>query len=383
MKPIYLDYMATTPVAPTVKAEMEKYLSFDGTFANPASTHSYGQCALEVVETSRAMIAEVIGAKSSELIFTSGATESNNIAIQGASEFYKRKGRHLITSQTEHSAVLDCFKFLERQGYSVTYLKPDPSGLIDLNVLQDAITKETILVSIMHINNEIGVIQPIKAIAKLLREKGIIFHIDCAQTIGKLSIDVKDLDVDLVSFSAHKAYGPKGMGGLYVRSKPRVRLKPLVYGGGHEQGLRPGTLPTHQIVGMAKAFELAKQQLEQDTKHIVGLRDRFLKGIASLSGVTMNGDMKARVPHNLNLSFQGIDGEALLYAISRLCVSTSSACHAASLEPSHVLRAIGVDEFLALASIRVSFGRNTSLEDIDSASALIVQEVNRLRALAR
>ena len=383
MSSIYLDYMATTPVAPMVKAEMEKYLCFDGIFANPASTHYDGQQALEAVETSRAMIADVIGAKPSELVFTSGATESNNIAIQGACEFYKRKGQHLITSQTEHSAVLDCFKYLERQGYTVTYLKPDSSGLIDLNVLEDAITKETILVSIMQVNNEIGVIQPIKAIAKRLREKGVIFHVDSAQSIGKVNVDVKDLDVDLMSFSAHKVYGPKGIGALYVRSKPRVRLKPLVYGGGHEQGLRPGTLPTHQIVGMAKAFELANVQFAQDTKHIEGLRDRFLKGIAPLSGVTINGDMKARVPHNLNLSFQGIDGEALLYAISSLCVSTSSACHAASLEPSHVLRAIGVDEFLALASIRVSFGRHTTPDDIDSAAAIVVKQVNRLRALAR
>jgi cysteine desulfurase len=375
--------MATTPVADTVKHEMLKFLSSDGVFANPASTHGAGQQALSAVSNARTKIADVIGAKPSEIIFTSGATESNNLAIQGASEFYQRKGRHLVTVQTEHSAVLDCFKYLERQGFSVTYLKPNASGLIDIKSLESALTPETILVSVMHVNNEIGVISPIKAIAKLLRDKGIIFHVDAAQSIGKVDINVMNLDIDLMSFSAHKCYGPKGIGALYVRSKPRVRLKPLLYGGGQEQGLRAGTLATHQIVGMAEAFQLAQKRLVKDTEHVTMLRDRFLDGISSLSGVKINGDMKQRVPHNLNLSFSGVDGEALLYGLSALCVSTSSACHSASLEPSHVLRAIGVDEFLALASIRLSFGRDTTINEVDMAANLLVHEVTRLRALAQ
>lgn len=383
MKPVYLDYMATTPAASAVKDAMIEYLSEEGIFANAASTHADGVKARQAIEQSRITIADVICANPSEVIFTSGATESNNIAIFGACDFYQRKGKHLITSQTEHSAVLDCFRQLERQGFDVTYLKPEASGLINRDTLSNALRPDTIFVSLMQVNNEIGVIQPIKDIASLLHDKGIIFHVDAAQSVGKVAVDVHALGVDLMSFSAHKVYGPKGVGALYVRSKPRVRLSPRLFGGGQEQGLRPGTLATHQIVGMAKAFEIAQASLEQDSAHMIALRDRFLDGISSLAGVTINGDMISRVPHNLNLTIQGVDGEALLYAISDLCVSTSSACHAASLEPSHVLRAIGVDELLALSSVRISFGRPTCFDDVDKAASLITAEVNRLRALAQ
>ncbi len=374
--------MATTPIDKRVGDAMMMYLDQDSNFANPSSLHQLGQVALRAVDDAREKVALAVNAKSSEVIFTSGATESNNLAILGASEFYQRKGKHLITMQTEHSAVLDCFKHLETKGFEVSYLKPNRDGLIDLLAIEEAIREDTILISIMQVNNEIGVIQPIKEIAQLLKGKRIILHLVAAQSVGKLMIDVQDLDIDLMSFSAHKVYGPKGCGALYIRSKPRVRLMPIIYGGGQEQALRPGTLATHQIVGMGEAFEIAKNAQKNEYQHVTRLRDIFLKNLAVLDGVIINGSVENRVPHNLNVSFSGVDGESLLLALSDLCVSTTSACHAASLAPSHVLTAIGVSEIQALSSMRISFGRFTTNDQISIASERIINEVTRLRKLA-
>jgi cysteine desulfurase len=375
-QPIYFDYMATTPVDPRVIDAMLQYLGPNKDFGNPASiTHLYGQTAAKAVEKARVQIANVIGASAEDIVFTSGATEADNLAILGASRFYQRKGRHVITMQTEHKAVLDSFQQLEKEGFDVTYLVPEPDGLLDISSLKEALRDDTIFVSIMHVNNEIGVIQDIAAIGDCLRGKGIIFHVDAAQSIGKLPIDLKTLPVDLMSFSAHKNYGPKGIGALYVRHKPRIRLQPLSFGGGHEGGLRSGTLPTHQIVGMGEAFELSEAVRTEEQARILRLRQQLWDGICHLPGIHLNGSVSQRVAGNLNFSFNGVDGEMLLSTLSELAVSTTSACSSASLQPSYVLRAIGLSDNLAKSSIRLSMGRFTTEEDVNFAIQVIGQKI--------
>ncbi len=382
-KPIYLDYMATTPVDPRVVDVMMRYLSTDGEFGNPASvTHAYGWNASTAVEKARAQVAALVHAEPKEIIWTSGATESDNLAIIGAARFYHRKGRHIITCKTEHKAVLDACKYLEGQGFEVTYLTPQSNGLIDLTDLEKAIRPDTILVSLMHVNNEIGVIQDIKAMGEITRRHGIVFHVDAAQSAGKIPIDLQELQVDLMSFSAHKLYGPKGMGALYVRRKPRVRLEPLIHGGGHETGLRSGTLATHQIVGMGEAFAIANQQFESDKKHIQQCRDKLWQGLCDIPGITINGDVNTRYQGNLNLTIEGIEGDSLILAFQKLALSTASACTSASIEPSYVLRALGISQHLAHSTIRLSVGRFTTLEEIDLAVAIMQKEIKRLRAIA-
>jgi cysteine desulfurase len=381
--PIYLDYMATTPVDPRVIDLMMQYLGPEGCFANPASeTHSYGKKAAEAIEQARFKIAEVFHTEPKSLIFTSGATEANNLAILGSARFYQRKGRHAITMRTEHKSVLDSFKQLEKEGFEVTYLESQADGLLDLQALVDALREDTILVSIMHANNEIGVIQDIATIAELLRDKGILFHVDAAQTAGKVAINLQDLGVDLMSFSAHKIYGPKGIGALYLRHNPRIRLQPLSFGGNQEQGLRSGTLATHQIVGMAEALSLAEASREQEQTRLLYLREQLWEGIKHLPGIRINGSMVKRLAANLNLSFLGIDGEALIYALRLLAISTSSACTAASQEPSYVLKALGLDDELAHSSIRISLGRYTTQEHIEKAIAIINFQINRLHEIS-
>lgn len=378
--PIYLDYSATCPVDPRVAEKMIQHLTMDGTFGNPASrSHRYGWQAEEAVDNAREQIAELLNADPREIVFTSGATESNNLAIKGASHFYAKQGKHIITCQTEHKAVLDTAHRLEQEGFEVTYIQPQPNGLIDLNQLQAMIRDDTILVSIMHVNNEIGVIQDIAAIGEVCRSRGIIFHVDAAQSAGKVTIDVQAIKADLISLSAHKIYGPKGIGALYVRRKPRIYLEAQMHGGGHERGFRSGTLPTHQIVGMGEAFKIAQQQMAEDYQHAKTLRDRFWTGLQDLEGVTVNGDLEQRVPHSLNLAFAGVDGESLLMALKDLAVSSGSACTSASLEPSYVLKAIGLANELAHSSIRFSFGRFTSEADIDYAIEQIRNAVIGLR----
>lgn len=377
----YFDYMATTPVDPKVIEVMVSCLGIDSNFANPASQHLLGQNALNAVDMAREQVATAINAQAQEVIWTSGATESDNLAIKGAAFFYKRNGNHLITLQSEHKAVLDCFSVLERQGYRVTYLKPLANGLIDMDALKEALCDETILVSVMHVNNEIGVIQPISEIANLLKDKGIIFHVDAAQSMGKIVVDVKQMGADLISFSAHKVYGPKGVGALYIRSKPRVRLEAQIHGGGHERGYRSGTLATHQLVGMGMAFELAAKQVSKESKRIRGFFDKILAGIECLGGVHVNGCQSQRAFNNLSLSFEGVDGEALLYALSDICVSSTSACASASIEPSYVIKSLGVSDALAHSTIRLSLGRFTTEADVDKAIKLIIDQVTRLRAL--
>lgn len=379
---VYLDNMATTPADPTVVEKMCQYLGPEGQFGNPASTHYYGAIAKKAVESARCQIANAIHATSDEVIWTSGATESDNLAIKGAARFYARKGKHLITMKTEHKAVLDSFKALEEEGFEVTYLSPQSNGLLDLSDLSHAIRPDTILVSVMHVNNEIGVIQPLEAISALLKDKGIIFHVDAAQSMGKLPINVREIGADLMSFSGHKVYGPKGIGILYVKHKPRVRLKALIHGGGHENGLRSGTLATHQCVGMGEAFSLANAYLEDELKHIIALNKVFLDSLSPLKGVHLNGDKAQRVPHNVSLSFEGVDGEALLFALNQLCVSTASACSSASIEPSYVLKAIGLSDRLAHSTIRFSFGRFSTQEEVEFSAKLIIEQVSRLRDLA-
>ena len=380
-KQIYLDYMATTPVDSRVIAEMVSCMGIDGVFANPASQHYLGQQANILVENARRQVAVSINAKPEEIIWTSGATESDNLAIKGAAQFYKRNGSHIITMSTEHKAVLDSCNALERQGFRVSYLKPLSSGLIDFDQLKQAICDETILVSIMHVNNEIGVIQPIQEIASFLKDKGIIFHVDAAQSIGKVDVDVDNLNVDLLSFSAHKCYGPKGIGALYVRTKPRIRLLAQIDGGGHERGFRSGTLATHQIVGMGKAFELANQLLASEQALYTKYYDKLLSDLMKIGGVHLNGDAEHRVKNNLSLSFEGVDGESLLYALHQISVSSTSACASASIEPSYVIKALGVDDLLAHSTIRLSMGRYTTEKDIDSAIKVISTQVKRLRKL--
>ncbi|MFV0448129.1 MAG: IscS subfamily cysteine desulfurase [Vibrio sp.] len=381
--PIYLDYSATCPVDPRVAEKMVQYMTMDGTFGNPASrSHRYGWQAEEAVDTAREQIADLLNADPREIIFTSGATESDNLAIKGVAHFYQKQGKHIITCKTEHKAVLDTTRQLEREGFEVTYLDPESNGLIDLNKLEAAMRDDTILVSIMHVNNEIGVIQDITAIGELCRSRKVVFHVDAAQSAGKLPIDVQEMKVDLISISAHKVYGPKGIGALYVRRKPRIRLEAQMHGGGHERGFRSGTLPTHQIVGMGEAFRIAKQEMQQDFDHAKALRDRLLAGIKDMEAVSINGDLEQRLPNNLNVSFAFVEGESLLMSLKDLAVSSGSACTSASLEPSYVLRALGLDDELAHSSIRFSFGRFTTEEDIDYAIELIRVAVNKLREMS-
>ena len=379
--PVYLDYAATTPVDRRVAEKMIPYLS--DIFGNPASnSHSFGWEAEVAVEKARADIAALINADSKEIVFTSGATESNNLAIKGAAHFYKSKGNHLITVKTEHKAVLDTMRELERQGYEVTYLDVQENGLVDLDVLKAAIREDTILVSVMWVNNEIGVVQNIPAIGEICRERKIIFHVDAAQACGKVPVDVEDAKVDLLSMSGHKVYGPKGIGALYVRRKPRVRLEAQMHGGGHERGFRSGTLPTHQIVGMGEAFRIAKEELAQDTAHYLKLRDIFLKGIEGIEEVYINGDLEHRAPNNLNVSFNFVEGESLIMAVKELAVSSGSACTSASLEPSYVLRALGRNDELAHSSLRITFGRMTTEEEVKFAAELIKSKIGKLRELS-
>ncbi|MGI3026133.1 IscS subfamily cysteine desulfurase [Vibrio cholerae] len=381
--PIYLDYSATCPVDPRVAEKMVQYMTMDGTFGNPASrSHRYGWQAEEAVDTAREQIAALLNADPREIVFTSGATESDNLAIKGVAHFYNKQGKHIITSKTEHKAVLDTMRQLEREGFEVTYLDPESNGLIDLAKLEAAMRDDTILVSIMHVNNEIGVVQDIAAIGELCRSRKVVFHVDAAQSAGKVAIDVQEMKVDLISLSAHKAYGPKGIGALYVRRKPRIRLEAQMHGGGHERGFRSGTLPTHQIVGMGEAFRIAKEELQQDYDHALKLRNRLLDGIKDMEAVTINGDLDQRVPHNLNVSFAFVEGESLLMALKDLAVSSGSACTSASLEPSYVLRALGLNDELAHSSIRFSFGRFTTEAEIDYAIELIRVAVDKLRAMS-
>jgi len=381
--PIYFDYSATTPVDKRVAEKMCDCLTAEGNFGNPASSsHEFGWKAEEAIDQARKDVADLINANPKEIVFTSGATESDNLAIKGIAHFYHKKGKHIVTCKTEHKAVLDSCRQLEREGYEVTYLDPKDDGLIDLDVLTAALRDDTILVSIMHVNNEIGVIQDIKAIGEITRERKIMFHVDAAQSAGKVPIDMDDLKVDLMSFSAHKIYGPKGIGALYVGRKPRVRLEAQMHGGGHERGMRSGTLATHQIVGMGEAFRLAKEEMAADNERIRMLRDRLLKGLEHIEETYVNGDLEQRIPHNLNISFNFVEGESLIMALKELAVSSGSACTSASLEPSYVLRALGRNDELAHSSIRFSLGRYTTEEEIDFAIGKINDNIGKLRELS-
>ena len=379
--PIYLDYSATTPVDPRVAEAMIPYLTEK--FGNPASrSHSFGWTADEAVERARDQVAALVNADPKEIVWTSGATESNNLAIKGAAHFYADKGKHIITVQTEHKAVLDTVRELERQGFAATYLDPEPNGLIDLEKLKAAMRPDTTIVSVMLVNNEIGVIQDIAAIGEICRAKGVLFHVDAAQATGKVGIDLQKLKVDLMSFSAHKTYGPKGIGALYVRRKPRVRLEAQMHGGGHERGFRSGTLATHQIVGMGEAFRIAKEEMASENERIRMLRDRLWKGLSGMEEVYLNGDMEQRVPHNLNVSFNFVEGESLIMAVKDIAVSSGSACTSASLEPSYVLRALGRNDELAHSSIRFTIGRFTTVEDVDYTVKLLQEKIAKLRELS-
>ena len=379
--PIYMDYSATTPVDPRVAAKMIPFLTEH--FGNPASrSHAYGWETEAAVEEAREQVADLVNCDAKEIVWTSGATESINLAVKGAAHFYKDKGRHLITVKTEHKATLDTLRELERHGFEVTYLDVMENGLIDMSVFKAALRADTILVSIMMVNNEIGVIQPIKEIGEITRAKGIILHVDAAQATGKVIIDLVDLKVDLMSFSAHKTYGPKGMGALFVRKKPRIRLEAQIHGGGHERGFRSGTLATHQIVGMGEAFRLAKLEMATENERIRMLRDRLYTGLKDIPEVFINGDMEARVPHNLNISFNYVEGESLIMGVKEVAVSSGSACTSASLEPSYVLRALGRSDELAHSSIRMTVGRFTTEQDVDSTIATMKRTVEKLRAMS-
>jgi cysteine desulfurase len=381
--PIYLDYAATTPVDERVAARMMQCLTREGVFGNPASrSHSFGWESEALVEEARANVAALVNADPREIVWTSGATESDNLAIKGAAHFYQKKGKHLVTVKTEHKAVLDTMRQLEREGFEVTYLEPMADGLLDLEKFKAVLRDDTVLASVMHVNNEIGVIQDIEAIGRICRERGVIFHVDAAQSAGKVPIDLEKLPVDLMSFSAHKIYGPKGIGALYVRRKPRIRLEAQMHGGGHERGLRSGTLATHQIVGMGEAFRIAREEMAQDNERIRILRDRLLNGIKDIEEVYVNGDLQQRVPGNLNVSFNFIEGESLIMALKDLAVSSGSACTSASLEPSYVLRALGREDELAHSSIRFSIGRFTTAEDVGYTVERIRASVEKLRALS-
>lgn len=381
--PIYLDYSATTPMDERVAKKMAEYLTIDGSFGNPASrSHEFGWVAEKAVDEARKHVADLINADPREIIWTSGATESNNLAIKGAAHFYKKKGKHIITVRTEHKAVLDTCRQLEREGYEVTYMSPEPNGLLDLDKLKEAIREDTVVISVMHVNNEIGVIQDIKAIGEIARERKIVFHVDGAQSAGKVPIDIADLKVDLMSFSAHKIYGPKGMGALYVQRKPRIRLEAQMHGGGHERGLRSGTLATHQIVGMGEAFRIAKDEMKIENDRFRMLRDRLYDGVKDMEEVYVNGDFEQRIAGNLNVSFNFVEGESLIMALRDLAVSSGSACTSASLEPSYVLRALGRNDELAHSSIRFTIGRYTTLEEIDYTVDLVNKAVTKLRELS-
>ncbi len=386
-RPIYMDYAATTPMDPRVAKKMMQFLTPDGEFGNPASrSHAYGWTAEAAVDEARKQVAALVNANPKEIIWTSGATESDNLAIKGIAHFYggknTKKGKHIITSKIEHKAVLDTCRQLEREGYEVTYLDPEPTGLIDLDKLEAAMRVDTILVSIMHVNNELGVIQDIAAIGELTRARGIVFHVDAAQSAGKVDIDLSSMKVDLMSFSAHKIYGPKGMGALYVRRKPRIRLEAQTHGGGHERGMRSGTLATHQIVGMGEAFRIAKEDMAKDQLHVAALRERLYAGVKDLEEVYVNGDMARSVPNIFNISFNYVEGESLIMSLKDLAVSSGSACTSASLEPSYVLRALGRNDELAHSSIRFSIGRFTTEEDVDNAITHVRAAIEKLRALS-
>ena len=379
--PIYLDYSSTTPIDQRVVDQMIPYLREE--FGNPASrSHAFGWRAEEAVENARRQVAALVNADAKEIVWTSGATESINLALKGAAHFYKERGRHIITAKTEHKATLDTCRELEREGFGVTYLEVQDDGLIDFQVFEQAVRKDTILVSVMFVNNEIGVIQDVPRIGEFCRERGIILHVDSAQATGKMVINLAELKVDLMSFSAHKTYGPKGMGALFVRRKPRIRLEPLIHGGGHERGMRSGTLPTHQIVGMGAAFELARTEMAVENDRIRMLRDRLWAGLSTIDAVYLNGDLERRVPHNLNVSFNYVEGESLLMAIKDIAVSSGSACTSASLEPSYVLRALGRSDELAHSSIRFSIGRFTTEADVDFAIELLKEKVAKLREMS-
>ncbi len=380
--PIYLDYSATTPVDPRVAAKMIPFLTEN--FGNPASrSHSFGWTAEKAVEEAREEVAKLINADPREIVWTSGATESNNLAIKGAAHFYSAtKGKHVITVATEHKAVIDPLRELEREGFEATFLQPEPSGLIDLEKFKAAIRPDTVLASVMFVNNEIGVIQDIEAIGNVCRENNIIFHVDSAQATGKVAIDLEKLPVDLMSFSDHKTYGPKGIGALYVRRKPRIRIEAQMHGGGHERGMRSGTLATHQIVGMGEAFRIAREEMSTENERIRMLRDRLLKGLQEIDEVYVNGDLEHRVPHNLNISFNFVEGESLIMAVKDIAVSSGSACTSASLEPSYVLRALGRSDELAHSSIRFSIGRFTTEEDVDYTINLMKSKIGKLRELS-
>ena len=381
--PIYLDYSATTPIDPRVAAKMAECLTIEGNFGNPASrSHSFGWTAEAAVDRAREQIAELINADPREIVWTSGATESDNLAIKGAAHFYRKKGNHIITLKTEHKAVLDTCRQLEREGFEVTYLDPQEDGLLSMDALKAATTEQTILISVMHVNNEIGVIQDIKAIGEFARENRIIFHVDAAQSTGKVDIDLQTMKVDLMSFCAHKTYGPKGVGALYVRRKPRVRLEAQMHGGGHERGMRSGTLATHQIVGMGEAFALAGQEMATENERVRMLRDRLYNGLKDMEEVYVNGDMEHRIAGNLNISFNFVEGESLIMALRDLAVSSGSACTSAGLEPSYVLRALGRNDELAHSSIRFTIGRFTTAEEIDYTVELVRAAVEKLRDLS-
>jgi cysteine desulfurase len=380
-QPIYLDYSATTPVDPRVAAKMIPYLT--EMYGNPASrSHSYGWTAEDAVEAAREEVAKLVNCDSKEIVWTSGATESINLAVKGAAQFYKTKGKHIITLKTEHKATLDTFRELERQGFEATYLDVKENGLVDMEVFKAALRPDTIVVSILYVNNEIGVIQPIEEIGEICRERGIIFHVDGAQATGKVVVDLQTLKVDLMSFCAHKTYGPKGIGALFVRRKPRVRLEAQMHGGGHERGFRSGTLATHQIVGMGEAFRLARLEMATENERIRMLRDRLLDGIKGMEEIYVNGDLEHRVPHNLNVSFNFVEGESLIMGIKELAVSSGSACTSASLEPSYVLRALGRNDELAHSSIRFTIGRFTTESDIDFAIKLLKERIQKLRDMS-
>jgi len=382
-KPIYMDYSATTPVDKRVAEVMVKYLTMDGDFGNSGSrSHYYGWQAEDAVDKARKQVADLVGADPKEIVWTSGATESDNLAIKGIAHFYQKKGKHIITLKTEHKAVLDTCRQLEREGFEVTYLDPDSNGILNLDVLKNAIREDTILVTIMHVNNEIGVIQDIEAIGNLCREHKVYFHVDAAQSAGKVDIDLSKLPVDLMSFSAHKIYGPKGIGALYVRRKPRVRIESQMHGGGQERGMRSGTLAVHQIVGMGEAFAIAKEQMKEDIQRISKLKDRLVAGFSDMEEVVINGDLHQRYPGIMNISYNYVEGESLMMAISDIAVSSGSACTSASLEPSYVLRALGLSDELAHSSIRFSIGRFTTEEDIDRAIELVRSKVEKLRDLS-
>ena len=381
--PIDLDYSATTPVDPRVAEEMCGFLTTDGVFGNPASrSHAFGWAAEAAVEKARAEVAALVNADPKEIVWTSGATESDNLAIKGAAHFYQKKGRHIVTVKTEHKAVLDTCRQLEREGFEVSYLDPEPNGLVDVDEFRAALRDDTVVASVMHVNNEIGVIQDIAALGAVCRERKVVFHVDAAQSAGKVPIDLQALPVDLMSFSAHKIYGPKGVGALYVRRKPRVRIEAQTHGGGHERGMRSGTLATHQIVGMGAAFRIAAEEMQAENDRVIALRNRLWAGLSDMEEVYLNGDLERRVAGNLNVSFNFVEGESLMMALKDMAVSSGSACTSASLEPSYVLRALGREDELAHSSIRFSIGRFSTAEEIDYVVEHVRHQVERLRELS-